>query len=236
MTTHKNKRKSKKSYRNNRSKNLRNKKRLKKKKIYKCKLLKVCQWLLKPQGLLSLPLPPLKNPLLRQLHQKTFLIFLVVNRLHKQLTKMDSVLWTRTNPNKMDLDLWIRSQPSKILLLSWINQLTILIWISKIRLVGQVYSIIWTCRLNQLQLYLLATEEVTYSQDCLCQVNPRSNNNFNNNLNNLFSNNNNHQRKNHLYGMMISLANFSTSLAHLWTKQQVKINLQSLTFFQLCNQ
>lgn len=206
----------------------------------------VCQWHRKPQGLLLLS-QLLKNLLLRQLLKRTFSIFSEVNRLHKQVTKMDLVLWTKSLLNKMDLVLWTTSKLNKILLLSWINQLTIQIWISQVHSVDQAYLITWTCRLNQLQLYLLAMEEETCSQDCLCQTNKPCNRNFssnnnlnnlssNNNLNNLISNNNNHQLKNHLYGMTISLANFLTSLVHLWINQQVRINLLSPIFFQSYNQ
>jgi len=207
----------------------------------------VYQWHRKPQGLLLLLLQLLKNLLLRQLLQRTFSIFSEVNRLHKQVTKMDLVLWTKSLLNKMDLVLWTRSKLNKILLPSWINQLTIQIWISQVHSVVQAYLITWTCRLNQLQLYLLAMEEETCSQDCLCQTNKQYNRNFssknnlnnlcsNNNLNNLISNNNNHQPKNHLYGMTISLANFLISLVHLWINQQVRINLLSPIFFQSYNQ
>jgi len=207
----------------------------------------VYQWHRKPQGLLLLLLQLLKNLLLRQLLKRTFSIFLEVNRLHKQVFKMDLVLWTKSLLNKMDLVLWTRSKLNKILLPSWINQLTIQIWISQVHSVDQAYLITWTCRLNQLQLYLLAMEEETCSQDCLCQTNKQYNRNFssksnlnnlcsNNNLNNLISNNNNHQPKNHLYGMTISLANFLISLVHLWINQQVRINLLSPIFFQSYNQ
>lgn len=207
----------------------------------------VCQWHRKPRGLLLLLSQLLKNLLLRQFLQRTFSIFSEVNRLHKQVTKMDLVLWTKSLPNKMDLVLWTRSKLNKILLLSWINQLTIQIWVSQVHSVDQAYLITWTCRLNQLQLYLLAMEEETCSQDYLCQTNKPCNNNFssnnnlnnfssNNNLNNLINNNNNHQPKNHLYGMMISLANFLISLVHLWINQQVRINLLNPIFFQSYNQ
>jgi len=233
----------------------------------------VYQWHRNPRGLLLLLLQLLKNLLLRQLLKRTFSIFLEVNRLHKQvfkmdlvlwtksllnkmdlvlwtkslLNKMDLVLWTKSLLNKMDLVLWNRSKLNKILLLSWINQLIIQIWIKQVHSVDQAYLITWTCRLNQLQLYLLAMEEETCSQDCLCQTNKQYNRNFssksnlnnlcsNNNLNNLISNNNNHQPKNHLYGMTISLANFLISLVHLWINQQVRINLLSPIFFQSYNQ
>ena len=220
--------------------------------MYKYLLLKVCQWLQKLQGLLSLLLLPLKNLLIRQFLKRTFSIFLELNKPHKQVIRMDSVLWARNQPNKMDLVLWIRSQLNKmdlvlwirsqlnkILLLLWTNQLTILIWTSQIHLVHQAYLKIWMYRLNQPQLYLLAMEEEIYSQVCLCQANLRLNNNnisSSNNLNNLSSNNNNHQPKNHLYGMTISPANFLTFLAHLWTNQLVKIKLPSQTFFQSFSQ
>lgn len=155
---------------------------------------------------------------------------------------MDLVLWTKSQLNRMDLVLWTRNNLNKILFLSWINQLTILIWISQVLSVDQAYLITWMCRLNQLQLCLLATEEETYSQGCLCQANRRSKHNFssnnnlnnfnsNNNLNNLFSNHNNHQPKSHLYGMTTSLASFLTSQAHLWTNQLTRTNLLSLIFF-----
>ncbi len=244
VTIHKKKRKNRKR---NRKKKLKNKKKLKKKKTFKYLLLMVCQWHRKPKELSSLPSQLHKSLFLRQLLQRTFSIYSEDNRHHKQVTKMDSVLWTKNQPNKMDLVLWIRNNLNKILLLLLINRLTIQIWINQVPSVDQVYLITWTCKLNQLHLYLLAMEGETCSQDCQCQVNKQSNHNFssnnnlnnfssNNNLNNLISNSNNHQPKNHLYGMTISLASFLTFLAHLWTNQLVKTNLLSPIFFQSCNQ